>query len=159
MSGKFFLGSEDPNVIILRDIFPCTNVTFSTQLKNTLENFQVVVLEGREDYLQFIFDKAQPLTTASWSFGGPLMRGDREIRLFKKTSFSSMDDSIRLLANTLRQEFRDLCKFVLSDRSHILVREDGKKIYDSIFTFKDGTRGLVRIPTDEDKSYIPENMS
>lgn len=148
---KRFLGSRDPNALVLEDLFPLTNIKISTELilgeitwpKN---RFQEFVLEGEEEYLRFIEDNSDQLIRGGWRLGDPLQKGDNQLRLFKKLEY---DFKERIEVPVLRG-WHDLSEhFILANRVRLVMRKESEDVLVMIcdIVTDSENRDLLRVRT------------
>lgn len=133
MTRRRFKGSNDPNAIVLENLFPRTNIKLSTELQKgaglSRTTYQEFVFEGSEEYLRFIEVNAERLTSKGWRLGDPLIEGESELRIFRRRS-----DSLReYIEIPVLKGWRDLSDhFVLANRVRLLVIEDDKQVMELV---------------------------
>lgn len=122
---RFFLGRDDPDRIMLENVFPTGDLVFSTPLEEVGKH-QRVVIEGGEPFLDFIARHIHGLTQydernpdGRWTAITPY-GGDQGIELFYEPSAKLMP-GLRLIIFVLRRDLVQACDLKLSPVAQVTV--------------------------------------
>lgn len=131
MGRRRFLGSRDPNAIILKGLFPLSRLKVSTELKEKVRpfdsDFQEFVFEGEEEHLRFIETNSRPLEETGWRLGDPISEGDSELRIFRRLK----GDFSEFIEVPVFRGWHELSKhFLLANRVRLVVQRHHLRILD-----------------------------
>lgn len=159
MMRRRFKGSSDPNVIVLEDLFPLTNIKLSTELKgdavHSKPNFREFVFEGEERHLQFLENNLEGLRDLGWRMGDPLMEGDTELRIFRKQEVNFRE----FIEIPVLRSWHDLSNhFVLANRVKLIVKKDNSNILEMLCDISSETysQDLLQMESPSQVIVLPE---
>lgn len=151
MARTRFLGSSDPNAVILREVIPNSPTLITTPFRDRitrmLEDIFPLVFEGDTETLEIIEKNSELFTDQGWRLGNPLHSGDRALTFFRdrREVFEPREElrvdvfeAWHLLSRT----------FSLSNRMTLQVKKHAQKICDMpcvLFTERDGTYTLEAV--------------
>jgi hypothetical protein len=122
---RFFLGKDDPDRIMLEEVFPVGDVVFSTPFEEAGRHHRVVI-EGGEPYVDFIADHIHGLTEydemnpyGRWVAIAPYGE-DEGLEVFYEPLDKSMP-GLRLLVFVLRADLVKACDLRLSSVARVTV--------------------------------------
>lgn len=122
---RFFLGRDDPDRIMLENVFPVGDIVFSTPFEEVGRHHRVVV-EGAEPYVDFVAEHIHGLT--GYDEGNPYGRWvaiapygeDEGLEIFYEPLDKKMA-AFRLLVFILRADLVKACDLKLSSVAHVTV--------------------------------------
>lgn len=159
MMRRRFKGSSDPNVIVLEDLFPLTNIKLSTELKEdptpSKSSFREFVFEGEGRHLEFLETHLDSLSDFGWRMGDPLMEGDTELRIFRKQEVGFRE----FIEIPVLRSWHDLSNhFVLANRVKLTIKRDNSNIFEMLCDVGSETHNhdLLQIESPDRVIILPE---
>lgn len=153
MARSRFLGSRDPNAIVLRKILPRNNLQilspFRSSEEERREEIHSLVIAGDNKLLRIFEDRSEVFERVGWRQGNPLFDSDTELWLFKKRR---REDSQRIQLHVFEIWYELSKDFVVSNQTEfVLLREDepGFLIYCNLSEIEE-TESRVILPSLEE---------
>jgi hypothetical protein len=157
---RTFRGKSDQSAIILEDVFPDSDLTFSAPIEFS-SNRSGVYLEGNLDHLEMVFEHLCNLTKAIIDeplFGRWLAvtppEEDYERTIIHYEALDALN-KIHLLNFVLRKHLAKICNLKLSVISTLQVRVMGKLIQQSYIALP---KSFVNGEIELDKPKQPTNI-
>lgn len=144
MARTRFLGSSDPNAVILREVIPnnptLITTPFRDRITRRLEDIIPLVFEGDTETLEIIEKNSKLFIDRGWRLGSPLHSGDRALAFFRDNP-EVLEPREELRVEVFEAWHLLSRSFSLSNRMTLQVKKHAQMICDTpcvLFTDRDG---------------------